>query len=585
MNLKGTQLTKVTFLAALTTIGVMLAGPLVAQSIPVTNSNSSEHDRVSLISGSNGGGPFAGLNINAFLGAERFYNAGFTGTTARVGNIEAGHVSNAHQTLGHVTTFVTGTGAAGSIDNHATGVTHMMSGRLSPTNYPTNYFGYGIAYGATTWSGAIATSFGGGGSFSATDASTASVYSTMLISGVSGQTVDVFNSSWGFGGTSAGNNTTTIGIDGMLHQSRKVGVFSAGNSGPLGDTVSSPALGFNSIAVGALGPDTGANPYDTVSSFSSRGPSSFFHAGTNQIIANVRASVDIMAPGQNLTTASSSGPTTYNVNNAGTSFSAPMVAGGAALVVDAGRQLYGGGNSIDGRVIKSVLLNSATKTTGWNNGQTLSGGIITTNQSLDYVRGAGRMNLDRTFDQYVRKANGGEAGTTDVAGLGSGDLGNVGNVGWDFGEVQQGGANQYFMEYEVLAGSTLNATLAWFADNNPGNLGNFSGRAYQRYADLNLRIFQFDNLTNRNIIATIARSISLYNSVEHLSFVVATQGYYGIEVIHNGNHWNFNGNLTGERYGISWYSIAAVPEPGTAMALVCLFSVSLIRFRRRKSVD
>lgn len=583
MNHKGKQPVKVIFFAACAAFGLMLGSPLLGQSFPIANSNSSEHDRVSLISGSNGGGPFAGLNINAFLGAERFYNAGFTGTSARVGNIEAGHAANTHHTLGHVTTLINGTGAVGSVDNHATGVTHMMSGRLSPVGYPTNYFGYGIAYGATTWSGAIATSFGGGGSFSASDASTASVYSTMLITGVAGQTVDVFNSSWGFGGSPTGNNTTTIGIDGMLHQSRKVGVFAAGNNGPATNTVSSPAVGFNSISVGALGPDTGSNPYDTVSSFSSRGPSPFFHAGTNQTINNVRATVDIMAPGQNLTTASSSGPTSYNTNNAGTSFAAPIVAGGAALVVDAGRQLYGGGNAIDGRVIKSVLLNSATKTTGWNNGQALSGGIITTTQSLDYVRGAGRMNLDRTFDQYVRKSNGGKAGTTDVAGLGSGDLGNVGNIGWDFGQVQQGGANQYFLEYEVLAGSTLNATLAWFADNNPGNLGNFSGRAYQRYADLNLRIFQFDNLTNRNIIATIARSISLYNSVEHLSFVVASQGYYGIEVIHNGNHWNFTGNLTGEHYGISWYSIAAVPEPGTAMALLCLFSVGLIRVRRRVS--
>lgn len=554
------------------------------QSTPAVPEDHSATQKVSLISSSSGsvGGPFNGLNINNFLGANRFYNAGFTGSTARVGNIEAGHVFGGHSTLGHVTTFVTGTGAVGSVDEHATSVTHMMSGRLAANTFPTNYFGYGIAYGATTWSGAIATGFGGGGSFATTNSSTASVYSTMMITGVGGQTVDVFNSSWGISGSPTGNNVDTVGIDGMINQSRKIGVFAAGNDGPGANTVSSPGVGFNVITVGALGADTGANPYNTVSSFSSRGPSPFYHAGTGQTINGVRATVDIMAPGQNLTTASSAGPNSYIGGNLGTSFAAPIVAGGAGLVVDVGRQLYGTADAIDGRVVKSVLLNSATKTTGWSNGQALVGGVITTTQSLDYVRGAGRMNLDRAFDQYVNTANGGMAGTFDVAGTGSGDLGNVSNVGWDFGQVSIGGANQYFMELQVAAGSTLNATLSWFTDTNPGNLGNFSGVAYRRYDDLNLRVFQFDNLTNRNIIGSIAQSISLYNSVEHLSFTVANQGFYGIEVIHNGVHWNFGGGNAGQFYGLAWHSVGMIPEPGSLMVLTITLSIVTTLRRRRK---
>src|SRR4051812_49861844 len=49
-------------------------------------------------------GPFTGtVNMNTLLGADRFYNAGFTGTNSVMANIEAGRVWNGHETLTHVT--------------------------------------------------------------------------------------------------------------------------------------------------------------------------------------------------------------------------------------------------------------------------------------------------------------------------------------------------------------------------------------------------------------------------------------------------------------------------------------------------
>src|SRR5687767_12690583 len=48
---------------------------------------------------------FNGLVVNDFLGANRFYNAGINGQGTRVSNIEAGHVWNGHETLGHISSF------------------------------------------------------------------------------------------------------------------------------------------------------------------------------------------------------------------------------------------------------------------------------------------------------------------------------------------------------------------------------------------------------------------------------------------------------------------------------------------------
>lgn len=532
------------------------------------------------LSGSNSGpnGGQQGLNINKYLGAERFYNANYTGTRAIVANIEAGHASDTHDLTSHHTQRITGTGALGSNDGHATAVTHAMSGRLGSGSYPTNYYAFGIGYGAETWSGAIATAFLGGGSFQVTDASTASVYSAALINGVNGNRANIFNSSWGFTSPN-GNNIFTVGIDGMINQSGAIGVVSAGNSGSGANSVGGIAAGYNSISVGALRQDIDAIPYNRISTFSSRSPNDFYDAANSQTIVGARARVDIVAPGENLTLASGSSNAT-STNGAGTSFAAPIVAGGAALVVDAGRHLYAGNNrAFDGRVVKAVLLNSADKIPNWDNGQSVQAGVIRTTQSLDHTLGAGRMNLAEAFDQYVTTTAGGAAGTTDVAGIADGDLGDVSNVGWDFGSVEIDGSNFYFLDQMVAANTTFDVTLSWFIDNDPGNLADFDGSTYRRYADLNLRVVEFDDLVNRNIIGTIAESVSLYNSVEHLSFTNTSTRFLGIEVKHNGNHWNFANNMDDELYGVAWHA-TAVPEPNSAILITITVGFFIVRRRR-----
>ena len=75
-------------------------------------------------------GPFTGAyDLNMLLGADRFYNAGLTGTNAVMANIEAGYIWNGHETLTHVAYIPTSGGAAGEVDRHATWVGGVMGGR------------------------------------------------------------------------------------------------------------------------------------------------------------------------------------------------------------------------------------------------------------------------------------------------------------------------------------------------------------------------------------------------------------------------------------------------------------------------
>jgi hypothetical protein len=361
--------------------------------------------------------------------------------------------------------------------------------------------------------------------------------------------------------------------------------------------VGSPGSGYNTITVAALG---GANVFDSVASFSSRGPQDFgyFTSGTYVNVAGVRAAVDISAPGESLTSAfyggrtggnnatlagsvnSGTSPTAYSSNLAGTSFAAPIVAGGAALVASAAKTLSPlASNTSASRsmVLKSLLLTGADKTSGWSNGQqtiTVAGTtFIQTTQSLDWSVGAGRMNLDKTFDIQLN----GQADVSGTAGL----LGSVARRGWDYGSAVLGASNDYVIDTELTGSSTFTATLSWMRARDYD--GTYLYEDAQ--ADLGLSVWALD--AGSNFATLVARSVSQYNTVEHLSFLLPSSGRYGLRVEYASNTFDNTGGQWGtasfpQFYGLAW---TAVPEPaglilaGIAAALTTLFRVRL-RFRR-----
>lgn len=528
---------------------------------------------------------FTGIDIGNRIGANTFYSAGFTGTSSIIANIEAGHIWNGHETLTHVTQQINGTGATGQFDRHATWVGQSIGGRGIAV---VDVFKRGIAYNATLWSGAIATSWSGAAyalNFSTTFASFATPYQTAMISGVSGNTADVVTSSWGFSGDSPGRDAYTMTIDAYAAQTGKPIVFSAGNSGPTAETIGGPGTGYNMFTVAALGSDTDSPTYNTVSSFSSRGPSDAFvpaaalgsGTGAGALLNNVRAKIDIAAPGQNLTlafyggtTGGNSGGTNvpganlYSGNVAGTSFAAPILAASLGLMVD-----YAKTNAltrgVDTRVLKVVMLNTADKTSGWSNAQIVSGNLTSTTQSLDLNVGAGRVNLSNAYSYYA-----GTGATRDVPGNTPGSQGTVNQYGWDYGTVNRLSQNDYLINGNFSAGSPVTVTLNWLARRSITGT-NSATISDNGFANLNLEVWQ---RTGASFTTIVGRSNSVYNNVEHLFFNLPLDGEYGIRVVYTGDNWRFDAN-TSETYGLAW---SIVPEPWGLMAVCCIFA-----FRRRRS--
>lgn len=550
-----------------------------------------------------GGGTF---DVNAFLGANRYYGhtTGITGQNTVTTNLEAGFFWNGHETLQHVPTNTTafvadvsswgGASISAKYDRHATWVGMLIGGRETVGGDPV--LQRGVAYGTDLRTAAIASTWSGSSyalAFNWTGSSFVWPYEQTF--GVA----DVVNSSYGLN-DAAGVTPSSIIMDAYAFQNTATTyVVSAGNSGPGSNTVGSPGSDYNAITVAALG---AANTYDSVASFSSRGPQDFGYLNSFSVavvIPGVRAAVDIAAPGTSLVSAfyggqnggnntslagsvdQGSDPEAYSNGIAGTSFASPLVAGGASLVVSAAKtlpQLSGNPAARESVVVKALLLTAADKTDGWDNGQQLvtvgSDTFQRTTQSLDWAVGAGRMNLATTFDLQL-------GGQVDVAGVATGGLGGVLATGWDYGEAVIGVDNDYTISQWLLGGTTFTATLTWLR-NRLFDVDSFTYDDVAQ-ADLNLSVWSLDG--SSQFTTLVASSESLYNTVEHLSFTLPHSGFYGIRIGYPvntfdntlGSVWGDTGNP--QAYAVAWQ---AVPEPsGMALAGVAGFAAALMATIRR----
>jgi hypothetical protein len=545
------------------------------------------------------------FDLNTFLGAGAYYDHAtpIIGQNTITTNLEAGYFWNGHETLQHVVTnttnFISGTTAwqgsnvAAKYDRHATWASMLIGGRQTVGG---GIYQDGIAFGTDLRAAAIASNWISPAyalSFNLSVESFLVPYERTF--GVA----DVVNSSFGFTDPS-GTEALSIVMDAYAWQNPTTTyVASAGNIGPAANTVGSPGSDYNAITVGAL---TNANSFDQVASFSSRGPQAFGYldvSGSAVVVAGVRAAVDLAAPGTaivsafwggqsggnnpTLTSSTNQGtqPDLYSSEIAGTSFAAPLVAGGAALVTSAAKTLPALSSNpaaAQSAVVKSLLLNGADKTAGWTNGQqsvTVGGTTyLRTTQSLDWAAGAGRLNLDTTFDLQVN-------GQTDVQGTATGPLGTVARSGWDYGVAQLGASNDYVLAGLLTGSSTLTTTLSWLRN----RFFDFATTEYAdvAQADLNLSVWQLDG-TNA-FTTLVARSESLYNTVEHLSFTLPSTGRYGLRIEYPLNTFdNTVGDVWGsasfpQDYALSW---SAVPEPSLTAVAMSATAIGMLVIRRRQ---
>lgn len=576
-------------------------------------------DAIAIVGSNSGTSIFNGVYVNDLVGASTFYNLGFGGSRAVVANVEAGAIWNGHETLvGRVSQFIADPAISGTqlgqFDWHATLVGQAIGGTGIYT------FQEGLAPTAQLWSGSIATTWnpsldpadeGFTGSFNITEESFLYPYATAMRTGIESggltRRADVVNSSWGYG-DSAARVTETIALDALSLEGGVVNVVAAGNEGPAANTVGGPATGYNTVAVAALTGDLLNPPFSVVVNFSSRGPSDFYNPATNATIPDVRPTVDIAAPGNELTLAfyggltgghmSGTDPTeglgTYYVSNiGGTSFAAPVVAGGAALMVDAGRLFVDSAvapaDMLDPRVVKAAMLAGARPPVGWNNGQATAAGVITTTQALDYASGAGILALDASYRVYVgdpfsttidgmRTVYAGIGTTLGVPGSGGGS--GLELRGWDLGSVlsdaaaTSGRVNTYQLGTPLAAGDTFTAALTWFADRTVGST--LASATDVSLSDLSLEVWRDDG----GLGTIVARSIATYSTTEFLRFAVSEPGLYSLHVAGLDQLYNLAETpVTDTTYGLAW-NVVAVPEPGTVVLITTAVGLLPLAARR-----
>ena len=603
-------------LSALVLVIALLAPCLVqAQNSPASLLPGQTGPRVITWDGSNG------IAVNDAVGASTFYNQGVWGQGTVTANVEAGLIWNGHEATSTLKDFYTAPNAAGQTDMHATWVGSVLAGydlTADPNNYP--YYKLGMAPLTQLSSGAIASDWynavdpATGGTNTYFDTTPKAFYSaynyyftktwthTLDYGWFSVQfnaPTDVINSSWGYGDPTA-IDPLTKAADGFARAHPLTAfVVAAGNANTAqnsSNNVGGPASGYNSIAVGATGDGT-YNGFSSVADFSSRGPQDY-HDPVHGTIVGVRAPVDLVAPGTTIVGAFYGGQTGgngltlattqadpslggtdwYSFGLAGTSFAAPVVAGGISLLKSASYYVNFGDSARDTRVIKAVLMNSATKLPGWDNGQvTQANGTVLTTQSLDWTQGAGTLNLTRAFNEYL-------GGTCDISGSGGGEI--TTPVGWDFGSLglsaDQGviAHNDYPIHLTLQASGTLDVTLDWFRDLGTPVLTDNIDPALQDITTADLGFANLDlEIWNADFTKFYAASQSLYNNVEELHFALPETGQYGIRINYASQIF---GTPTPESYGLAW-DVTDIPEPtaaGLLLAGMALLAGS--RFRCQK---
>lgn len=378
---------------------------------------------------------------------------------------------------------------------------------------------------------------------------------------------------------------------------------------------------FNGITVGA----TAGNNYRTLATYNGRYNAAFtlstqnrtFDASPyNGILNNNRVGrfkTDIVAPGggDGVTMISPVvvGSAEDNHNNiapnnglnsdpafAGTSFAAPHVSGGAALVTHLG---VNRGFSTDHKVLKAVLLNGASKDVAhWD--RTLAGpGIPAGNawRPRGFLSGNDAFNLQKrnaaNETQSVRIGWDEDLGTglLDVGASlknylpGEMNPGPVGPVGWDLHSITPATNNQYVLPGFPGGTTEITATLAWdrflqlrtsTTDQTPlpnqlwapGN-----NIVASTLNDLDLEIW---NLSAPGGAARVFFSNSDTDSIEHVfwSVPLALQGsQFAIRV----NFFNDFATIGAESYGLAW---RAIPTPGVA-ALLAFGGIAALARRRR----
>ena len=524
----------------------------------------------------------------------------------------------------------TADGALGDFDRHATWVGSVLGGLnySALEGGSQSYLDFGIAPFTYLASGAIATSWNAppqnpdgsypsySGSFNTSQQVVYKTFNNFTNTTMTGQwpvvglngafyqfngSANVINCSWGFT-DSTGTDPLTILIDSFAREYPNTAVVvAAGNSSVTpapANSVTGPGSGYNVITVGATQTTNTLTDFTTVASFSAIGPQDYYDP-KNGLVPGVRAAVDLVAPGTTIVAAYYGGATggnnpslpgydptqttleadLYSLPLAGTSFAAPIVSGAVSLLNSTSLLIRNGyeynnivvpsfsADSQNALVIKAVLMNSADKLLGWNNGQAYNAqlGYVVTTQALDWTQGAGQINFTSAFNQYINPT-----GTHSTGGAG----GLVAPIGWDLGSLTYGNHTDYVINTPLNAGDIMDATLTWYRDGTVDDVA--QAGSDDGMANLFLEIW------NDSFTTLYAESETIYDTSQELHFELPDDGDYGIRVLYASQMF---GTPEAESYGLAWSDTpAAVPEPGTlVLFVIALPGLAYVKRRRREA--
>ncbi len=390
---------------------------------------------------------------------------GFDGAGIEVSILEDSRIEFNNPYLNAGTTRVPGDP---NVDQHATATAGMVA-----SQHPTLQ---GIAQGVALFSA-------NGTSYSSANISAAMDWAAVT------QNNDVINNSWGGNDTTTTLNVHDMHLDYIVRNNFSTVTVAAGNEGNGSGRVSSPARAYNVISVGNH-QDMGTVGWADDAMASS---SSYINPSTGIEKPEVAAS------GSSIESTTDQDPWTGNVGS-GTSYSAPMVAGEAALLMERDTSLKVYPESVKAIIMATALHN------------------IEGSSRLSEYDGAGSVDMRAAF--------------------------RVVDEGWWEWDSRSSGDFPYSFNYTAYEGETVRAVIAW--DSNPNS--GYTTDPLQ--ADLDLWVFD-------SSAATVTASSSVNNSYEIVEFVAPATGTYTFEI----RAWSFTG--TTEYVGFAVWRGHDVMTPGT----------------------